>query len=81
MSVGHDLSQAVHRLVQIMHPFPLPTVDFQPQVLHLFLAELRPGFGLTDPITVLHPSLPGLAASSGFLAVRLEHLVREEALS
>lgn len=64
-----------------MHPFPLPAVDFQSQVLHLVLAELGPGLGLTASAAGLHPALAGPAVCSVFSAVRLEHLVGEEAPS
>lgn len=81
MGIGHDFSQAVHRLVQIVHSFPLPAVDFQSQVLHLVFAELRPGLGLTATTAAFHHALVGLAVCSVLLAVRLEHLIGEEAPS
>lgn len=80
LSVGHDFPQAVHRLVQVVHPFPLPTVHLQPQVLHLVLAQLRSGLGFAAaPAATLAPALAGLAARSVLSAVSLEHLVGEEA--
>lgn len=79
MCVWHDLSEAIHRLVQIMHPLPFSTVNFQPLILHLFLAELRSGFALTAHAAAVRPALAGLTVCSVLVAVLLEHLIGEEA--
>lgn len=78
LGVGHDLSQAVHSLVQIMHPFPLPAVDLKSQVLRLFLDVVGPAIGLAAPRTVLSPGLASLPVGPLLSAVGLEHLVVEE---
>lgn len=77
--VRHDLSEAIHRLVQIMHPLPFSTVNFQPLILHLFLAELGSGFALTAHAAAVRPALARLAVCSVLVAVLLEHLIGEEA--
>ncbi|TNN60092.1 hypothetical protein EYF80_029644 [Liparis tanakae] len=79
LSVGHDLPQAVHRLVQVVHPLPFAAVDFQPQVLPLVLVGVRPALGLAAPAAALRPALAGLVVRSVFMAVSLENLVGEEA--
>lgn len=38
--VRHDLPEAVHRQVQVVHPLALPAVDFQAQLLDLRLRDL-----------------------------------------
>lgn len=78
VSVRHDLPQAVHGLVQVVHPFPFPAVDLQPQVLHLLFAQLRSVFVLPGAAAVLHPAVTRLAVGCVVTAVFLEHLVGEE---
>ena len=39
MRVGHDLAQAVHGHVEVVHPLPLAAVDLQADGLQLVLGE------------------------------------------